>query len=102
MIPKSGNRFSDKIMRKWSESPDRLINQWTSQAAGLPANCRATSHGGQPAAVRLRKTRGLRGENAGTHVVTAASRRANARKDENRDARKRRRLKRVWIFPPIS
>jgi len=59
MIPKSGNRFSDKTMRKWSESPDRLINQWTSQAAGLPANCRATSPSGQPAAVRLRKTRGM-------------------------------------------
>jgi hypothetical protein len=51
MIPKSGNRFSDKIMRKLSESPDRLIDQWTSQAAELPANCRATSHGGQPVAV---------------------------------------------------
>jgi len=47
----AGEGMSDKIMRKWSESPDRLIDQWTSQAAGLPANCRATSHGGQPVAV---------------------------------------------------
>jgi len=69
MIPKSGNRFSDQIMRKWAESPVRLIDQRASQAAGHPANCRATL-GGQAGPRKNWLQRGKKAVQFDTQIAT--------------------------------